>query len=173
MIDKRPSESAVRTAAIAALAFLGFAQMAADIFHFPGLKALAAATAASPAPKVFSTVKGLETFSARFFVEWTDRTGAFHSIEITPERYAHLRGPYNRRNVYGAVLAYGPVLAKDSRTLPLFNAVSSYAVCGQAPLLREIGIHPDVAPESLRIRVQTPSQRLPPDLPLVLHPNCP
>lgn len=173
MIHKRPPESAVRAAIIAALAFLGFAQMAADIFHLPAFKALAAATAASPAPKVFSSVNGLETFSTRFFIEWFDQAGAFHSIEITPERYAHLRGPYNRRNLYGAVLAYGPVLEKDSRTRPLFDSVSTYALCGQAPLLRELGIRTDVAKDSLRIRLQTRSQTLLPDLPLVLRPNCP
>jgi hypothetical protein len=85
-----------RTIAIGGLALLGFAQMAGDIFHCPALKAVAAATAASPAPRVFSAVQGLETFSTRFFIEWNDATGAGHSVEVTPERYAHVRGPYNR-----------------------------------------------------------------------------
>src|SRR5437870_7433556 len=73
--------------------------MAGDLLHMPVLKGIAAATGASPAPRVFSAVKGLETFSTRYFIEWIDTTGASHSVEITPERYAHLRGPYNRRNV--------------------------------------------------------------------------
>ena len=166
------SEPTFRKVAIGALALLGFAQMAGDIFHCPALKAVAAATAASPAPKVFSAVKGLETFSTRFFVEWNDGTGTSHSVEITPERYAHLRGPYNRRNVYGAVLAYGPVLESDPRTVPLFNAISGYALCGNAPLLRELGIPPLAAGGSLRIRVEIPPQAVTPDLPLVLRPNC-
>jgi hypothetical protein len=146
--------------------------MAGDIFRSPTLKAVAAATAASPAPKVFSSVRGLETFSTRFFVEWSDATGAYHSVEITPERYAHLRGPYNRRNVYGAVLAYGPVLESDPRTLPLFHAVSSYALCGEAPLLRELGIPPDAATDSLRIRLQTRSRAVKTGLPLILEQDC-
>lgn len=158
--------------AIGALALVGFAQMVGDVLHSPELKAVAAATAASPAPKVFSTVKGLETFSTRFFVEWSDATGASHSVEITSERYAHLRGPYNRRNVYGAVLAYGPVLESDSHTIPLFNAVSSYALCGKAPLLRELGIPPEAATESLGIRLQVRPQVITPDLPLTLRPHC-
>jgi hypothetical protein len=166
------SEATFRKVAIAALAFLGFAQMVGDVFHCPGLKAVAAATAASPAPKVFSSVKGLETFSTRFFVEWEDETGNSHSVEVTPERYSHLLGPYNRRNVYGAVLAYGPVLESDSRTLPLFNAISGYALCGNAPLLRELGIPHDAAGKSLRIRLQIPPQAVAPDLPLALRPNC-
>lgn len=161
-----------RTIAIGALALVGFAQMAGDIFQVPALKAIAAATAASPAPKVFSAVKGLETFSTRYSVEWTDATGGPHSVEITPERYARLRGPYNRRNVYGAVLSYGPVLESDPRTRSLFNAVSNYALCGDAPLLRELGIPHEAANGSLRIRLETRAGAPPPDLPLILRPTC-
>lgn len=161
-----------RAIAIGGLALVGFAQMAGDIFHCPALKAVAAATAASPAPKVFSTVKGLETFSTRFFIEWNDATGAQHSVEITPERYVHLRGPYNRRNVYGAVLAYGPVLETDPHTISLFNEVSTYALCGNAPLLRDLGI-PAKATESLRIRLQIrPQIAVPSDLPLTRRAHC-
>lgn len=123
-----------------ALLLLGLLQMFGDVLAFPAVKVLAAATAASPAPKVFSTVNGLETYSTRFFIEWTDATGEFHSAEITPRLARGLRGPYNRRNVYGAVLAYGPVMQVDPRTQPLFDAVSRYALCGKAPLLRELGI---------------------------------
>jgi hypothetical protein len=162
----------VRTIAIVALALVGFAQMAGDIAHSSALRAVAAATAVSPAPKVFSAVEGLETFSTRFFIEWNDATGAEHSVEITPERYAHLRGPYNRRNVYGAVLAYGPVLESDPHMLRLFNAISSYALCSKAPLLRELGIPPDAEIESLRIRLQVRPQVVTPDLPLILRPRC-
>src|SRR6266404_4217601 len=146
--------------------------MAGDLLHMPALKGIAAATGASPAPRVFSAVKGLETFSTRYFIEWIDTTGASQSIEITLERYAHLRGPYNRRNVYGAVLAYGPVLVSDPRTLPLFNALSSYALCGKAPLLRELGIPVEAANQSLHIRLETRSEAAIPDLPLILWPRC-
>ena len=161
-----------RTIAIGALALLGFAQMAGDILRIPPVKAIAAATAASPAPKVFSAVKGLETFSTRFFIEWSDTAGVTHSVEITSERYAHLRGPYNRRNVYGAVLAYGPVLESDPHTISLFNEVSTYALCGNAPLLHELGI-PAEATESMRIRLQIrPQVAVPPDLPLTMWVHC-
>lgn len=157
---------------IGLLALIGFAQMAGDLLHLPALKGIAAATAASPAPKVFSAVGGLETFSTRYFVEWTDATGGPHSVQITPDRYARLRGPYNRRNVYGAVLAYGPVLESDPHTRSMFNAVSNYALCADAPLLRELGIPPEAANGSLRIRLETRAGVPPPNLPLILHPTC-
>ena len=166
-------EPAFRIWAIGVLALIGFAQMTGDLLHLPVLKGIAAATGASPAPKVFSAVKGLETFSTRYFIEWIDRAGSSHSVEITPERYAHLRGPYNRRNVYGAVLAYGPVLVSDPRTRPMFNAVSSYALCGEAPLLRELGIPIEAGRGSLCIRLQTRAGVPPPELPLILRSSCP
>lgn len=166
-------EPAFRILAISVLALVGFAQMTGDLFHMQALKGIAAASGVSPAPKVFSAVKGLETFSTRFFIEWVDTSGAAHSVEITPERYAQLRGPYNRRNVYGAVLAYGPALERDPRTRPMYDAVSRYALCGEAPLLNELGIPAEVAKGSLRIRLETQSRVAPSDLPLILRPTCP
>jgi hypothetical protein len=117
-------------------------------------------------------VKGLETFSTRFFIEWKDDGDNDHTFEITPERYVKLRGPYNRRNVYGAVLAYAPVLESDPHTLPLVGSVSYYALCGDAPLLRELGITPETSMHSLRVRLETRPGIPRPDLPLQLEPHC-
>jgi hypothetical protein len=118
------------------LVLLGTAQMFGDLLGFLPLKAVAAATGASPAPKVFSAVQGLETYSTRFFLDLGDRR-----VEVTPELYSHIRGPYNRRNVFGAALAYGPVLPAGIR-----EPVMHYALCGDAPLLRELGLHPTRSP---------------------------
>ena len=110
-------------------------------------------------------MRGLETYSTRFFLEWTDAQGQAHSLELTPEVYARLRGPYNRRNVYGAVLAYGPVLpARAARSGDALRAR------GDAPLLRELGIDPaDVADPcaSATSRCRAPPWR---DLPRVMAP---
>lgn len=111
------------------LVVLGTAQMVGDLTGFLPLKAVAAATGASPAPKVFSAVQGLETYSTRFFLDLGGRR-----VEVTPELYARIRGPYNRRNVYGAALAYGPVLPPELR-----EPVMRYALC-DATLLEELGL---------------------------------
>jgi len=161
----------VRKLVIALLA-LGMLQMAADLLHLRALKGVAAATAASPAPKVFSSVRGLETYSSRFFVEWTDESGAFHSVKIRPETTAGLRGPYNRRNVYGAVLAYGPVLQSDPSVRPMFESISRYALCGDAPLLRELGIPVTEIRGVPRIRIETRPGTQAGDLPLEYEPSC-
>ena len=118
------------------LVVLGLAQMAGDLLGILPLKGIAAATGASPAPKVFSAVQGLETYSARFFLDTGDGR-----VEVTPELYSRLRGPYNRRNVYGAALAYGPVLPAALR-----DPVMRHALCGEAPLLRELGLRATAKP---------------------------
>jgi hypothetical protein len=122
----------VRRAVPIVLTILGLAQMAGDLTGIVPLKAVAAATMASPAPKVFSAVRGLETYSTRFYLEWDGGRA-----ELTPQLYSRMRGPYNRRNVYGAALAYAPVIPAALR-----DPVMRSALCGQAPLLREMGLQP-------------------------------
>lgn len=134
------------------LMVVGLLQMAGDLCSSPALRGIGAATVASPAPKVFSAVRGFETYSTRFFLEWTDYSGTAHSLALTAEVYAQLAGPYNRRNVYGVALAYGPVLSTDPRTRPMFQAVMTYALCGEARLLRELSI--DQAAISGRVHVR-------------------
>lgn len=152
---------------------LGFLQMAADLVHAPAIKGLAAATAASPAPKVFSTVNGLETYSTRFVIEWTDIAGQFHSTEITPKRAGGLRGPYNRRNMYGAVLAYGPVMQIEPRLRPMFDSVARYALCGQAPLLHEVGVDPRAVRGRPSLRLTPRSGSKTEGLPMSFEAPCP
>jgi hypothetical protein len=163
-----------------ALLALGLLQMSGDVLERMGfgavgrpLKGIGAASTASPAPKVFSAVRGLETFSTRFYLEWTDRAGRAHSLLLTPELYGQVRGPYNRRNVYGAVLAYGPVLATDERTRPLFESVARYALSGAAPLLRELGIDPAEVAGPVRVRYEPRPGTDLGDLPRVLEAPCP
>jgi hypothetical protein len=134
------------------LLVLGLAQMTADLVGVSSIKALASATVLSPCPKVFTAHKGLETYSTRFFVEYMDVTGTAHSVEITADLYGRVKGPYNRRNVYGGVLSYGPVLISDPIASPMFEAASRYAVAGEAPLLVELGMDPDTIEGPVRIR---------------------
>ena len=156
-----------------ALLALGLAQMAADVLNLDAVRGVALATGASPAPRVFSAVRGLETYSTRFVLEWTDTAGAARELALTPHVYARLDGPYNRRNAYGAALAAGPVLATDARTEPMFRAVMAHALCGEAPVLSELGIDPRTA-ASVRVRYEPlAGTRMSPDLPRLIEARCP
>jgi hypothetical protein len=140
---------------------LGLLQMTGDVLTRLGsqqvggiIKGIGAATTASPAPKVFTSHRGLETFSTRFTLEWETRDGQKQSLVLTPEIYQRVRGPYNRRNVYGAVLAFGPVLITNPQTQPMFDSISRYALSGDAPLLRELGVDPTQALGAVRVRYE-------------------
>lgn len=124
------------------LVAIGIMQMAGDLLGNPKLKGLGLATHVSPAPKVFTAHEGFETFSSAFFIHWQDNNNVRHSLEITPEVYQGVKGPYNRRNVYGAALSYSPLLSRNPNTKAMFGQVSEYAFCGDAPVLRELGIDP-------------------------------
>ena len=153
-----------------ALTVLGMAGMAGSATGSPAIKAIAAATAASPAPKVFTTHDGPDTFSTDFTLVWEDGHSV-HRMPLDPQNYKGLSGPYNRRNVFGAVLAYGPILQSNPTTQPMFDSVASYAMCpsGGAPILRELGLDPtefrgiaiefsprEGTPESVPRRVEIP-----------------
>jgi hypothetical protein len=154
------------------LLVIGLLQMTGDLLQVPQVKGLAAATGASPAPKVFSSIQGLETFSSDFYIEWKDRNGAAHAIKLTPEIYSRIQGPYNRRNVFGAALSYAPVLARDPRTTPMYEAVIRYALCGPAPLLREMEIDPTDLPEPPVIRIVPRADTRFGDGPFLITPSC-
>lgn len=158
-----------------ALLLVGMANLFGVALGSDAVSGLAFATAASPAPKVFTSVQGLETFSSTFELVWTEE-GRRHRRTITYRDYPSIEGPYNRRNVFGAVLAYGPVLSSNEATRPMFESVADYGLCGDAPLLRELGLDPDVVSE-VEVHVtprpgSTPRTRDGADLPLVLEASC-
>jgi hypothetical protein len=147
--------------------------MSGDVLGLPTVKGLGMVTGASPAPKVFTSVGGFEAYSTRFFLEWRDLDEVPHSLALTPEVYGRLRGPYNRRNAYGAALAAGPVLTTDPRTRRMFQDVFSYALCGEAPVLRELGIDPAGLDGPPRVRYEPLNRSSMRDLPTVIQPTCP
>lgn len=88
------------------------------------IRNLGRVTSSSPLPLVFSEVKGVETFASNFYMQYDDANGKQQRIKITPEMYSKLKGPYNRRNIYGAAISYGPVLPED-----LWKSVINYGLC--------------------------------------------
>lgn len=135
------------------LVIMALLQMTGDLFNQTWMKALGAAWGASPAPKVFSSSEGLETFSSQFFLIWTDWENVLHRIQLTPKLARQLKGPYNRRNVYGAVLSYGPILSKNEMMRDAYESILEYAIGQNGPLLRELGINADSILEGIIIEV--------------------
>jgi hypothetical protein len=135
--------------AAGALLLLGLTQMAADALGLAWLRGIGAASVAAPLPKVFSDVAGLETFASRFELEVVTAAGV-RRREITPELYARLAGPYNRRNVYGAALSYAPRLPPA-----LWQQVFCYGFAPAGPLRRELGLPADAFAVRVHITTRT------------------
>jgi len=157
---------------LAILGALAVLQMAADVAGVGALKAVAAATGASPAPRVFSAVRGLETYSTRFSLAWRSADGTEHTLALSPATAARLLGPYNRRNVYGAALAYGPVLATDPRTKPMLASILSRALCPPSPLLEEL-VPGESGAHDVSIRYEPLRADALKGLPLLIEVVCP
>ena len=139
-----------RNAAAVAIVGIGLLQMAGEVCGSRTLKGIGAATLASPAPKVFCDVAGLEAFASTFTLVGETRGGVAFETRITPELYARLSGPYNRRNAYGAALSFAPRLPE-----PLWRSVAAHGLREGGPLRRELGLPHDLARVRIRIETQT------------------
>lgn len=120
---------------------LGSLQMVGFCLGSRALRGIGASSAASPFPKVFCVAPVnaepevmLETFSAKFALRY-QIDGEWLEMALTPEVYSRLRGPYNRRNVYGAILAYGPCLPPEMMALTV-----RYALVEPGPMRDELGL---------------------------------
>ena len=119
---------------------IGSSAMLGHILNIKSLKSIGLATCAAPYTKVFCQAECLnsdhnyETFVADFFLSYLTKEGR-ETIKITPSLYQKIQGPYNRRNVYGAVIAYGPALPEEMR-LASFN----YALTDPGTVAKELGI---------------------------------
>lgn len=148
-LDRRLRIHRANVIALALLA-IGSVQMVGYVAGSDVLRGLGAATTMAPMPKVFSDVNGLETFASEFTLGYWEPNGTEHSLTITPELYAQLDGPYNRRNVYGAALSYAPRMPAS-----LWTPVFCYGLGKQGPLRREIGMRPEQRDVAITIRTKT------------------
>ena len=114
------------------------------------MRGIGAATVASPFPKVFSDVDGLETFASSFEISGRDENGDKFAIELGPDLYSQLQGSYNRRNVYGAALSYAPRMPE-----PLWQSVFCYGLGPDGPLRRELGLPPGARKLVVKISTNT------------------
>ena len=146
------SRLAVANVLASVVLIVGLSQMAGFVLNLRAVRAIGAVSVIAPLPKVFTDVDGVETFASRFVLEYTRPDGEIEQLEITPEVYGMIGGPYNRRNVYGAALSYGPT---PRFPRPLFNAVFEYGLIEPGPLGREMGIQEGSTDFRLRIETKT------------------
>lgn len=139
-----------RDAAAIFILLFGLTQMAGDLLGHRVLKGIGAASAIAPCPKVFCDVNGLEGFASTFTMRIETHSGETREIDITPQLYARLRGPYNRRNAYGGAISFAPKLPPR-----LSQSVYDYGWSNKGPLRRELGLPNDIRRVTTCVRTQT------------------
>jgi len=128
---------------------IGLLQVTGYLLDVKIIRGLSQSFGSSPLPIVFTEVKGVETFASDFFIHFTDSTGTEQERQITPAMYSKLKGPYNRRNIYGAAISYGSILKKE-----LLEPVLHYALCRKV-LVEEMGLPVSANNYSIRIKTKT------------------
>lgn len=139
-----------RNIAALGVLLLGLTQMAGDLMGNRVLKGLGAASAMAPCPKVFCDMNGLEGFASTFTLRLEVESGEVREIAITPDLYSRLKGPYNRRNAYGAALSFAPKLPPR-----LWQSVYDYGWCVDGSLRRELDVPNNARRVTTIIRTQT------------------
>lgn len=133
---------------------IGSLSMIGTLTSMDPIKGIGFMTTASPLPLVFSKFRGVENFSSDYYMDVRFKDGETVSMKLTPEIYERAGGPYNRRNPYGAVLAYGPMLTKPNEII-LRDKVMQYSACGQGTFMREIGIEKPIEHINVTVKSKT------------------
>ena len=141
---------------------IGMLQIIGYVTKVDAIRSLGIVSSSAPLPLVFTEVKGVETFVSDFYIRYKDAEGVQQELKLTPEIYKQLRGPYNRRNIYGAAIGYGPVLPES-----LWNSVLSYGLCNHV-LNEEFDISNEASEVSVSIKTRTAHR----DDSWILTPKC-
>jgi hypothetical protein len=156
MTRTESTDREVRRARAGALVLLaiGIAQPGFDLAALDRPALVASAFGASPAPRELAARRGVEPYAGTLTLRWTQPDGSVHEVALTPARLGGLRGPAARRSFYGALLARGPALAGRPETLPLVASAAAHALCGDAPLLAELGVALPRGARAIRVERQ-------------------
>lgn len=133
---------------------LGCLSMLGAILQSDAIKGIGIMSGASPLPLVFSKFKGVENFSSDYYMEVLYQDGTAEKFKVTADIYDRANGPYNRRNPYGAVLAYGPMLTKPHELI-LRDEIMQYASCGEGSFMREIGLLKPISSINVLVKSKT------------------
>lgn len=117
---------------------IGCLQPTGYLFNLPQLRGLGIVSVASPLPLVFSSYNGVETFSTSFSIKLTTINNQTIELPLDSELYAQIKGPYNRRNIYGVVFSHGPFFDR-SELIQLRDQILKFGVCQVGPTVKYRG----------------------------------
>ena len=138
----------------ALLIIIGTLHTFGHVNNLPKVKGLAFATVASPLPLVFSAYNGIETFSTNFELDMTLVNGTHIKKLMDNKLYGNLKGPYNRKNVYGVVFSHGPFF-NVKNSLIMREQILQHGLCSPGELAHEFGIFDKLKNVDILIRSST------------------
>lgn len=113
------------------------------IFQSDALRGVGFLTASSPLPFVFSEYNGFETFSTTYHFDGITESNERFGLDMDHLFYGNLQGPYNRKNVFGVALSYGPFFTDDT-LVQIRDEILHWSMC-QGGLTDELlipyGVH--------------------------------
>jgi len=117
-----------------ALVALGLSRVAAQVTGNGALRFLGTQLKAAPYPRVFER----DLFQQEFELELAARSGEIHRFDgaAIDELFRGLDGPFDRRDVYMRAFRVAPM--RPDREWP--RGVLRYALCGEGPLVRALGL---------------------------------
>ena len=130
---------------------IGLIQTLGFFIGSKAVRGIGLTTMASPLPIVFTQFRGIETFALKMNSEITTRSGEVSNHEMTPQKYSMLKGPYNLRNVYGAVISYGAGFESEKEK-KLLSAVLNHGFCSPGNLQRDMELPGDI--ESIKVHLK-------------------
>ena len=111
----------------------------------------------------------LITGLAELFYHWNVKTPHWLGFIVQrPESHCL----HHQEGAHSAALAGGPVMATEEKLIEMYRSVSEYALCGKAPLLRELGIDPAKVIGAVRMRYEPLPGTTMGDLLRVLETRC-
>lgn len=113
----------------------------------------------SPLPLVFSAYNGVETFSTEISLHGRFKDGEELNLTMTRELYAKLKGPYNRRNMYGVMFSHGPFFT-DPQLVQMRDEVLKHSMCAipgrkSGHLIKEFGYDQELSHAIIKIQSKT------------------
>lgn len=154
VVKPRKKVSFIRVAAIMFLVILGSLSTFAYIKDDDLIRGAAFSTAASPLPLVFTAYNNVETFSLSFDVNFVTKNDSQLHVTMDKEMYNKIQGPYNRRNIFGATLCYGPFFDKPNM-IQMRQQILHWGVCQPGNLIKEFGITDEIKEATFLVRSKT------------------
>jgi len=122
--------------------------------NMPKVRGVAFMTVASPLPLVFSVYNGIETFSTMFDLDITFQNDTQIQKTIDHKLYGNMKGPYNRKNVYGVVFSHGPFF-KEPNQIKMRDQILQYGLCKPGELAKEFGIYDKLKHVTINVKSKT------------------